>query len=370
MNNKVHGIIHAYHGYAELRELGSKRTGASMPFCGRYRLIDFAMSSMMNAGIHDVGIIMQKGYQSLLDHMGSGRDWNMERHTGGLTMLPPYGLPDATKGVYAGCMEALNAVRTYLRDIRQPYVVLARGDMCASIDLEKAINQHISTGVDVTAVCTSAPISSVHHSYIVGKNSIAEQLLCLQTDNVGVQSLETYIMSKTLLTELVEWCAHRGCIHLHRDAIMHLMNEGKKIGVYMHDGYARLIVNVNGYYEANMDMLNPANRDLLFPEDRHVTTRERINVSTYYGDGAKVKTSLVADGCVVEGSIENCVLFPGVKLAAGSVLKNCIIMNDTVIGSNVELNCVIADKDVNVSSYVSLTGNSKLPLVIPKRSRI
>ena len=368
---RVHGIIHAYHGYSELRELGSKRTGASMPFCGRYRLIDFPMSSLMNAGVTNVGIIMQKGYQSLLGHMGSGRAWNMERRTGGLTLLPPYGIADASSGVYVGCMDALNSVRSYLRDsINEPYVVLMRGDLCANIDLEKAIDRHVSTGVDITAVCTSSPLSGVHHSYIVGKNGVAEQLLCLQTENVGVQSLETYIMSKDLLIEVVEWCAHRGCIHLHRDAIMHLMNEGKKIGIYMHDGYARMIKNVLDYYEANMDMLDDKKRALLFPPERNVTTRRSINVSTYYGDEANVKNSLVADGCVVEGDVENCVLFPGVKLAAGSVLKNCIIMNDTVIGPNVELNCVIADKDVNVSSFVSLTGNPRLPLVIPNRSRI
>ena len=220
-------------------------------------------------------------------------------------------------------------------------------------------------------MCTASPLSDVHHSYIAGKNGIADQLLCMQEENVGVQALETYIMSKDLLIEIVEWCAHRGCIHLHRDAIMHLMmDERKKIGIFMHEGYARMIVNVMGYYEANMDMLDEKKRAQLFPPERHVTTRRHINVSTYYGDEAKVKNSLVADGCIVEGSVENCILFPGVKIASGSALKNCIVMNDTVIGSNVELSYIIADKDVHISPFVSLTGNPKLPLVIPNRSRI
>lgn len=368
--NNVHGIIHAYHGYSEMHELGSKRTGASMPFCGRYRLIDFAMSSMMNAGIYDVGVIMQKGYQSLLDHLGSGWAWNMERHNGGLSTLPPYGLANSEQGIYDGCMEALNAVRTYLRHIRQPYVILMRGDLCANIDLAKAVEQHISSGVDITAVCTAYPLTCKHHSYIVGEDGIAEQMLCVQSENVGVQSLETYIMSTKQLLEVVEWCAHRGRIHLHRDAIRHMMDEGRKVGVYMHEGYARMIKNVVDYYKANMDMLDDEKRAMLFPPERHVTTRKNVNVSTYYGDGAKVKNSLIADGCVIEGTLENCVLFPGVRIAAGSVLRDCIVMNDSVIGPNVDLSYVIADKEANISSSVSLTGNPQLPLVVPKYGKI
>lgn len=369
--NNVHGIIHAYHGYAELRELGSHRTGASMPFCGRYRLIDFALSSMMNAGIHDVGVIMQKGYQSLMDHMGSGRTWDMSRRADGLRLLPPFGLPDATKGLYEGCMEALSAVHSYLRDIKQEYVVLARGDLCANVDIEKAVVQHLSSNVDVTAVCTTRTLPYVHHSFILGEDGLARQLLCLQSgDTGGINSLEIYIMSKSRLLELVDWCAQRGRLHFHRDALMHLLREGGKVGIYMHEGYARHIVDVNDVYEANLDMLDAEKRAQLFLEDRQVTTRERIDVSTYYGDGASVKNSLIADGCIIEGSVENCVLFCGVQVAAGATLKNCVVMNDTVIGPNVELDCVISDKNVHISPYVSLTGNTKLPIVIPKESKI
>jgi glucose-1-phosphate adenylyltransferase len=119
-----------------------------------------------------------------------------------------------------------------------------------------------------------------------------------------------------------------------------------------------------------MDMLDESKRTLLFPPERRVTTRERIDASTYYGERAEVKNSLVADGCVIEGRVENCVIFCGVRVAAGAVLKNCIILNDTVIGRNVELNCVISDKNVSISPYVSLTGNTRLPLVIPKDSKI
>ena len=369
--NNVHGIIYAYHGFAELRELGTHRTGSSLPFCGRYRLIDFALSAMMHAGIHDVGVIMQRDYQSLMDHLGSGRTWDMSRRTGGMRLLPPYGLPNSQKGLYEGCMEALGAVRSYLGDIKQEYVVLHRGDLCANIDLESLVARHIASGADVTAVCTTRAQHRVHHRYVVGPDGFVEQLLCRQTqEERGVASLEVYVMRKQRLLELVDWCAERSRLHFHRDAMTHLLSEGGRVAVYMHDEWSRMIVSVNDYYEASMDMLDERCRRELFDEARYITTRERMDASTYYADGARVRNSLIADGCIIEGDIENSVIFCGVKCAPGAVLRNCIVMNDTVIGTNARLGCIISDKNVKISPYVTLTGNEKLPLVIPKESEI
>ncbi len=139
MSNKYHGIIFAYKEAPELGDLTRERTVASLPFCGRYRLIDFALSSMRNANITDVGVIMARDYQSLLDHIGSGKDWDMSRRSGGLRMLPPFGLPHAHSGNYSGTMEALNAVGSYIRDIQQENVVLMLGNLLANIDLNAAI---------------------------------------------------------------------------------------------------------------------------------------------------------------------------------------------------------------------------------------
>ncbi len=369
--NNVHGIIYAYHGFSQLGALCTHRTGASLPFCGRYRLIDFTLSSMMNAGIHDVGVIMQRGYQSLMDHLGSGRTWDMSRRTDGLKLLPPYALPDSDMGFYEGCMEALGAVQSYLHEIKQKYVVLGRGDLCANVDIAKAVEQHISSGADVTAVCCRGRLPYIHHRFIPGENGMAEQLLCQQVSgSQGVASLEIYVMEKDTLLRLVQWCSERSRLHFHRDAMYHLMGEGGKVGIYMHEGYARHIISVDGYYQANMDMLDSEKRAGLFTEDRRITTRERMDVSTYYGDMATVKHSLVADGCVIEGNVENCVIFCGVKVSAGSTLKNCIVMNDTVIGERAELECIICDKNVDIPPYVTLNGNSHFPLVIPRDSKL
>ena len=167
-----HGIIFAYGSVNELGELVKTRTAASLPFCGRYRLIDFALSSMMNAGIHDVGVIMRRDYQSLLDPLASGKDWDMGRRIGGLRMLPPFGLPEYHQGDYTGTIEALNAVSTYINDISAKYIVMMHGNTAANIDLREAIREHLASGADKTAVCTDNTPHYKPNHYTVAPNGI------------------------------------------------------------------------------------------------------------------------------------------------------------------------------------------------------
>jgi len=367
--NNVHGIIYAYHNFQALNPLGNRRTGASMPFCSRYRLIDFALSSLMNAGIHDVGVIMQRDYQSLLDHIGNGRTWDMSKIAKGrgMRILPPFGLPSSHKGVYEGCMEALNAVSQYIGDIKQEYVILIRGDMCASIDIAKVVEQHIESGVDITAVCSDIVPENVHHRFVPGEGVLADKLLCrVNNGEQGVAALEVYVMKTKMLQALINWCSENNKMHFHRDALPHLMENGAKVGIYMHNGYSRIIISVHDYFQASMAMLDAEKRSQIFDEERKVATKTRSDVSTYYGDDAKVVNSLIGDGCIIEGTVENCVIFRGAKVGKKAHLKNCIVLQDGVIEENVVLNHVICDKNVVVSEYVTLTGNEKLPLVVPK----
>ena len=367
----LHGIIYAFHSYPGLGSLVTRRTAASLPFGGRYRLIDFAMSAMMNAGIRDVGVIMQRDYQSLLDHLGSGKDWDLSRRSGGLRLLPPFGLPDSHLGEYKGCMEALSAVSSYIEDIKQDYVVLARGDLCANIDLRAVMRQHLETKVDITAVCAKKLPSDIYHGFVVNNQKISKEILCRQKrESRGIPSLEVYIISKSLLLDLIRWSAEGSRLHFHRDALTHYLAEGGQVGIYVHEGYAAHVTNVQDYYKANMDMLQAGIRAQLFPEDRPVRTKERADVSTYYGDGARSRNSLLADGCYIEGEVENCILFRGVRVEKGAHLRDCVIMQDTVIGENAALTHVISDKDVEVSRYVTLAGSPNLPLVIPKGGQL
>ncbi len=370
--NNVHGIVYAHHSFPELKTMGTHRTGAALPFCGRYRLIDFTLSGMMHAGIRNVGVIMQRGYLSLIEHLAGGRSWNLERHTGGLHLLAPYGLSDANKGIYEGGIEALSAVWSYLcDDIREEYVLLTRGDLCANIDMRAIIDAHMQSGADITAVCARGAVPGSRHSFIPGPDGNAADMLSWQSgDGDGMHSLETYVLKRELLLDMVQWCREHNRLHFHQDALTHAMGEGCRVAIFAHDGYAMHVTSEVNYYRANLDMLDPEKRRSVFNPDRRVLTRARSDVATYYSDTACVKNSLVADGCRIEGKVENCVIFRGVQIGEGAELRDCVILNDAVIGEKAWLNCVISDKNTVLSPYLELSGSAQLPLAIPKGSRI
>ena len=366
-----HGIIFAYSAAPELRELVGVRTAASLPFCGRYRLIDFALSSMRNAGILDVGVIMQRDYQSLLDHIGSGKAWDMSRRNGGLRMLPPFGLPEYHRGNYAGTIEALNAVGSYVRDIPQKYLVLLLGNLCANIDLTKIMEQHKHSGAEITAICADHTPAQSHHRYVVGEDGFVTQIYFDRTDDgEGLPSLEGYIINKDTLLKLMDDCRAKNLYRFHKDAVAAFLAEGGRMGTYVHPGYAVAVRSVEAYYKASMDMLKPELRRQLFPADRPVRTKTHEEVSTYYGENAVSRNSLVADNCMIEGSIENCIVFSGARIERGASLRNCIIMRGGIVGEGAALDCVIADKYCSFSAGTVLTGNARLPMVVPKGSRI
>jgi glucose-1-phosphate adenylyltransferase len=366
----LHGIILAYHTAPELGDLVRSRTSASLPFCGRYRLIDFSLSSMQNAGVRDVGVVMQRDYQSLLDHLGGGKEWDLSRKRGGLRLLPPFGNLGNPTGEYEGVIEALCAVESYIGNIKQRYVVITRGNLAANIDLADVMARHLESGADVTAVCTPHIPRRAHQRYITDGGFVKELLYRQGGRGAGYASLEMYIMSKETLLGIMERGSSGRKYRFHRDEIAGLLASGGKVAVYVHSGYARHIFSVGEYYKASMDMLDAANRATLFPDERPVRTKDRSDVSTYYGEEASSKNCLVADGCFIEGVIENCILFRGVKVGNGARVKNAVVMQDTVIGEGAELSYVISDKNVEISPYITLAGSPRLPLVIPKMSRI
>ena len=369
--NNYHGIIFAYKSYPELRELVSERTAASLPICSRYRLIDFALSSLRNAGIVDVGVIMQRDYQSLLDHLGSGKPWDMSRRTGGLRMLPPFGLPLHHKGDYSGTIEALNSVSSYIEDIPKKYIILMIGNLCANINLREVCRVHEESDNEITAVCANYEPDVLHNRYIVGDDGYVMQVLFDRSGPAqGIPSLECYVINKDTLLRLMDRCRAQDKYRWHQDAISMFLREGGKMGTYIHRTYARIIKDVDGYYAANMDLLHPVNRAALFPPSRPVRTKLESGVSTFYSDEACSKNSLVADNCSIEGSLENCVVFTGVKIGKGAALKNCIIMKDSVIGDGAKLDFVIADKNVTFAPQTVITGNEKLPIVVPKGASV
>ncbi len=370
----VHGLVYAFQSSRGLGELVSLRTSSSLPFCSRYRLIDFALSAMTNSGIRDVGVIMQRDYQSLLDHLGSGKDWDLSRLSGGLRILPPFGLSGSHASEYKGGISALSSVKAYIEGIKQGHVVLFRGGLAINLDLKAVYEAHIASGHPITAVCRCGPGSGCYDVRFVPLSEDETASRKMIFSNVGGKgsypSTEVYIIDKRLLLEMIAWCEENGHYYFHRDALTQYLSKGGTIGLYLHKGYTAHIRSIADYYRANMDMLRLEYRSDLFTDNNPVYTKGRSSVSTYYGEEAVVDNSLVADGCFIEGRLENCVLFRGVRVGRGAVLKNCVIMQDAVISENVQLSYVVSDKYASFSTGILLSGSEDLPLIVPKHKAL
>ena len=368
----LHGIIFSHEKHNNLRDLTANRMPASVPFAGRYRIIDFILSSMVNAGITDVGIVLHGRYQSLLDHLGSGKDWDLSRKYGGLRLLPPFAYEQQSGYIreFRGRMEALAGVRSYLQGIRQSHVVLANSDLIINIPLQDVYQAHLASGADITAVCTSRPLGSPKNCdyFTIGAGGRITDVSVHPPIAQGCESLEVYILSKELLLSLVDHCAAHN-IHSFSIGVLQSMVGQLKIVPYVFDGYAARLQSVAGYFARSMELLDPAVREQLFVPDRPVRTKDRSDPSTYYGPDSRSYNSLVADGCIIEGEVENCVLFRGVKIAAGAKVKNCVLMQDTVVEAGAELDHVVTDKNVTITEGKKLTSDS-FPVYVGKGHKV
>lgn len=368
--NNLHGILFAYQSHPHLRELTEHRTTSSIPYGGRYRFIDFMLSSYVNAGITDVGVILHESYQSLLDHLGTGKSWDLSRVRGGLKILPP--LAYAKKrdgGRFRGEMEALAGVYTYLQQIRQDYVILGTADLVASLPVAEIFEAHLAKGADITAVCTHHMTGEPEYTtyFTVGAGGKVSDVSCGAGTAFCCESLDVYILSRDLLLSLTDYCASHNLYRFGRDVLQN-MADSLSISPYFFEGYAARIQSSAAYFEKSMELFSPGVRSSLFQAGQPVRTKDRSDPSTYYGPEAKQKNCLTADGCVIEGTVENSILFRGVRVEQGARIKNCILMQDTVIREGAILNCVIADKDVTINQGRMLMGHNSYPLVLAKGS--
>ena len=367
MMNKLHGIIFSYLSNPDLRELTHNRNTCSIPYGGRYRVIDFMLSSMVNAGICDVSMIVHANYQSLLDHVGSGKDWDLSRKHGGLRILPPFGYSGKREGIYRGRMDALAGVRSYLQNIRQDYVVLAGGDVAVNLPLADIFETHIRNDADITAVCTTRPMGDPKESdyFSIGSGGRITDVSVHPSIAQGCESLEVYILSKALLLSLVDHCAAHN-IPSFSMGVLQAMSGQLKICPYVYDGYAARLQSVAGYFARSMELLDPDIRSQLFVPDRPIRTKDRSDPSTYYGPDSKSVNSLVADGCIIEGEVENSILFRGVRVEKGARVSGCVLMQGTTIQAGAVLKYAITDKNVRVNPGRMLMGHSTYPLAIAK----
>ncbi len=367
--NGLHGIIFSYEREPGLRELVERRMPASVPFGGRYRVVDFMLSNLHAAGITDVGMVLHGNYQSLLDHVGNGKTWDMARKHGGLRLLPPFADSRTYRGgEFRGKMEALAGVRPYLGEIRQDYVVLCDSDLIINLPLLDVLDAHMQSGADITAVCTANGGFVDNATYFtLAPDGAMEQVWCAPTAPRGHRSLEIYILSRELLLTLVDECAAQDKYSFRRDVLAG-KNGRLRLQSYVWDGYAAQLRSVKEYYERSMELLQGPIRAELFCAARPILAKEDDEASSYLAPESRVKNSLIADGCNIEGSVENCILFPGVTVERGAQLRECIVMKGACVHDGVTLSHVIADKNVEILPGRTLMGHENYPLVLAKGS--
>ncbi len=368
--NDLHGIIFAYRSNPELRELTQHRNTCSIPYGGRYRVIDFMLSNMVNAGVDDIGLVVHQSYQSLLDHLGSGKDWDASRKRGGLRILPPFSYAhnqSTMTSSFRGRMDALAGVYSYLENIRQDYVVLATGALAINFPLKEMFEHHLKSGADVTALCTHDPKCAPKSTnyFTIGKDGLVSDVAVHPAVASGVEALDVYIMSKELLMSIVDHCSTHN-IYSFSQGVLLGMGDKLSISPYFYDGYAARLQSVQGYYAKSMELLDPKVRADLFDPTRPIKTKDQSNPSTYYGPEAKSVNSLISDGCIIEGEVINSILSRSVHIAKGARVENCILLQGTTVQEGAVLRYVITDKNVRVNPGRTLMGQETYPLAIAK----
>lgn len=362
------GIIFSNIYDEHLGEVTKDRTLASLPYGGRYRLIDFALSNMVNSGITNVGVITKSNYQSLMDHLGNGQEWDLDRKIDGLFILPPFGTGQKT--VYKDKIEALWGARRYLERSDEEYVLMSDSNIICSVDYAEILKEHIASGADITMVTRKEKIENkADVKGIVIKADAGRRVMdvLVNYNQPGIEQcgLGMYILKREKLLELLEEANSYNQLDFERD-IIQTKHKMLKIMGWEHKGVTLRIDNVQRYFEANMALLDKEVRDEIFYDNGYVYTKIRDEVPTFYGAGSKVKNSLVADGCTIYGTVENCILFRGVTVAEGAVVKNSILMQDTHVGKDVEMDYIITDKEVEITEGRMLMGARCYPMIVSK----
>ena len=362
----VMGII--FTNDATIGTLTDKRTMASLPFAGRYRQVDFALSNLTCSGVRHIGIISRHSYQSLMHHVGSGEEWGLELGEGGLEFLTPYA--QSTQDVYRGKLDSLNTAMDFLEFGNDDYVVMIDSAIVSNIDLNAVLAAHIASGKDVTVVTKPGICNGekkVDLALKVENGEIADIVCDCQASAEYAASMDIFVASKSWLIAKVKEAFAHGISHMDRDLIMGGWQNGTvSVNTYAFEGVALYNESELEYFQNTMALLKKDVRADVFGGAHPVWTKVRDRVPCYYGENVKMENVLVADGCMLEGEVEDAVLFRQVTVEAGAEVEHCIIMNDCVIGEGAELKYVVLDKDVVVTKGAKLCGTKTNPIIVKK----
>lgn len=367
------GIIFSNIYDSKMGKLTTIRTSASIPVGGRYRQIDFILSNMASSGVRHIGIITKYNYQSLMDHLGSCQEWDLQLNTNGVVFLPPYATGHT--GIYRGKLEALQTAMPVLEGGDQEYVILADSNVMCSLDFRKVVEQHVKSGCDVTVVAKGGLCDgkTVQHFALRADESgravdMAVEYAAPAEDLVG---MGMFVMSRKLLIAAIKETVPHGKYHLERDLIMEGFNKGQlSVNVYPFEGAALFNQSVKAYYDNNMAMLDGETRKSLFHGEVPIYTKVRDEVPTRYGKGAEVANCIVADGCRLSGKLSGSVIFREVKVEEGAEVADSIVMQGCTIEKGASIRYAILDKNVTVSAGTKLLGSPEEPLVIGKGATV
>ncbi|RDY27175.1 glucose-1-phosphate adenylyltransferase subunit GlgD [Romboutsia weinsteinii] len=372
MRNECMGIVNlTKKGEPRISKINATRPISSTPIAGRYRVIDFVLSNMVNSGIKNVGIYAKEKYRSLTDHLGSGKDWDLSRKKGGLFIFSPentkyYNINASRNGDIYNLLANID----FIERGDEEYVLIAPSYMICNIDYSEALEYHKKSNNDITMIYKN--INNADEDFkgnltldLDGNNriiSIGNNVGAFPRANI---SMETYIMKREDLIKCIYRIVSKGSHLFLEDFIIEELNN-IKVGAYEHKGYLKCIDSIQSYFEISNDLLNRDVAKELLYSDRKIFTKEKNESPTIYTDTANVKNSFIATGCVIEGSVENSIIFRKVKVKKGSVIKNSIIMQNCTIEPSVELHNVVFDKNIFISEGKELKGDESYPIVIEK----
>lgn len=354
-------------------DLVGERLMASIPFAGRYRMVDFMLSSMVNCGIDNVSLIVRKNYHSLMDHLGSGREWDLTRKNGGLNIVPPFA--DKSVKIYNGRVEALSSILDFLRSQKEQYVVMADTNIAANFDFKSMINAHIDSSADVTIAYAKQEIPAsarqtistskgLYYTLKVEDSTVKEIFINPKDEGIQDYSLNIYVVGREFLIEQIHNAFVRGYSYFERDIVAPQLDT-LKVHAFQYDGYIVRISDMKSYFDENMKLLDDNNLDALFSPNP-IYTKIRDDNPTRYIEGAVAKNIMAADGCVIEGEVENSILFRGVKIAKGAKVKNCVLMQDTVVEEGANIEYVITDKKVTITAGKEVKGSDSYQVFVAK----
>ncbi len=368
-NSKVLGILFPNNHDRMLGELTVPRTCASVPYAGRYRMIDFSLSGFSQAGVEQVAMLVTRNYISLMDHIGNGREWDFAGRGGGIRLFPPYSTGDRSTAIM-GEVGSLHGILGFIESCTEEYVVLSDCNVVCMIDYRELFATHRQSGADITAVYVKSKIAknmaTDNVTFEFDNDGRCTEVLCndYQEEERNL-SLSVYVVQRKLLCELVKEAHVRSKTSLARD-ILARNSEKLNIRGYEHKEFFKFIHDKKSFFDANMSLLHGDGMNKLFVPKAPVYTKVRGEAPVRYTVDSDVKNSIIADGALIAGTVENSILFRGVKVEKGAVVRNCVLMQDTVVSENTTLDYVITDKNVTVSGDKEVKGTDLYPVYIQK----